>query len=76
MQRKCRFFVYTNIYKYSPKCFIFVNYVTLLMVHLASMIDNTKSSNMLRRAMFLLFEISDLSDKYLKTTYVCTSYKW
>ena len=35
-------YIFDYVYKYGPKCFIFVNYVTLLMINLTPMIDNTK----------------------------------
>jgi len=52
-----------------------VNYVTLLMIHLVPMIDNTKSLKCYEVYIFLV-EISDLGDKYLKMTYLCSNYEW
>jgi len=41
----------------------------LLVIHLAPIVDNTKSLNIMK-CTYLLVEISDISDNYLKMTYL------
>ena len=58
----------------AQKCSIFVDYVTLLMIHLAPMIYNTNSMECYIKCTFLLFRTLAISDNYLKMTYLCSNY--